>query len=743
MAQHDYDIANGSGSTVRADINAVLGAIASNNSGTSAPSVTFAFMFWADTTSGYMKMRNSGNTAWISLYALADGTFPTASLADNSVTDAKLRQGAALTVIGRASNSTGNVADIAASNDGEVLRRSGTSLGFGTVATAGIAANAVTDAKLRQGTALTVIGRSANSTGDVADIAASNDGEVLRRSGTSLGFGTVATAGIADAAITSAKLRDSAALSVIGRSANSSGVPADIAAANDGEVLRRSGTALGFGTVATAGIAANAVTNAKFRQGAALSVVGVTGNATADVADIAAANDGEVLRRSGTSLGFGTVATAGIADDAITNAKLANMAANTIKGRVTGSTGDPEDLSAANVKTILALVKGDVGLGNVDNTSDVDKPVSTAQQTALDLKANLASPAFTGTPTAPTPSGSDDTTKIATTEWVNDAIAGAVASGVADGDKGDITVSGSGLAWAIDNDVVTNAKLANMAVNTIKGRLTAGTGDPEDLSAANVKTILALTASDVGLGTSSNPQFATVELGAASDTTLSRGAAGFMAVEGKRVPSPASQATGDILVRGSTEWDRLAIGTAGQKLRVNSGATALEYETTWETIFNGAVSAAAQHDFTGLSAFRILRVQGYIIPATNSVSLKMRVGIGTTYDAGANYNRLVDYQASNAATPTGANSGGDDAVLLYLGNLSNTDGWTFEIDIHQFNKATETIIRVHMNGKSSDGNRYRGILSVHHQTAAAQDALRFIPGSGNITGFYQIEGLRG
>jgi hypothetical protein len=52
----------------------------------------------------------------------------------------------------------------------------------------------------------------------------------------------------------------------------------------------------------------------------------------------------------------------------------------------------------AQVKTALSLVKGDVGLGNVDNTSDTAKPVSTAQQTALDLKANLASPNFSGTP---------------------------------------------------------------------------------------------------------------------------------------------------------------------------------------------------------------------------------------------------------------------------------------------------------------------------------------------------------
>lgn len=43
--------------------------------------------------------------------------------------------------------------------------------------------------------------------------------------------------------------------------------------------------------------------------------------------------------------------------------------------------------------------KTQVGLGNADNTSDVNKPVSTAQQTALDLKAPLASPAFTGSPT--------------------------------------------------------------------------------------------------------------------------------------------------------------------------------------------------------------------------------------------------------------------------------------------------------------------------------------------------------
>jgi hypothetical protein len=55
--------------------------------------------------------------------------------------------------------------------------------------------------------------------------------------------------------------------------------------------------------------------------------------------------------------------------------------------------------SVAGRTGAVVLSKSDVGLGSVDNTSDSGKPVSTAQQAALDAKAPLASPAFTGTPT--------------------------------------------------------------------------------------------------------------------------------------------------------------------------------------------------------------------------------------------------------------------------------------------------------------------------------------------------------
>ncbi|MBQ8994510.1 MAG: hypothetical protein IJ091_01720 [Oscillospiraceae bacterium] len=70
----------------------------------------------------------------------------------------------------------------------------------------------------------------------------------------------------------------------------------------------------------------------------------------------------------------------------------------------------------------ISLTKSDVGLSNVDNTSDSAKPISNATQSALDLKANIASPTFTGTPSAPTANAGTNTTQIATTAFVKTAI---------------------------------------------------------------------------------------------------------------------------------------------------------------------------------------------------------------------------------------------------------------------------------------------------------------------------------
>jgi|GWRWMinimDraft_5_1066013.scaffolds.fasta_scaffold01192_2 hypothetical protein len=80
----------------------------------------------------------------------------------------------------------------------------------------------------------------------------------------------------------------------------------------------------------------------------------------------------------------GTAALPTIAANAVTNAKLATIATKTFKGRTSSGTGNVEDLSVSTVRT-------DLSINNVDNTSDINKPVSTATQTAINTATTLGS----------------------------------------------------------------------------------------------------------------------------------------------------------------------------------------------------------------------------------------------------------------------------------------------------------------------------------------------------------------
>lgn len=67
MSQHDLNIANQTAANTRSDINNALQALGSNNSGSSAPSTTYANMHWYDTSSNILKQRSEANDAWISI----------------------------------------------------------------------------------------------------------------------------------------------------------------------------------------------------------------------------------------------------------------------------------------------------------------------------------------------------------------------------------------------------------------------------------------------------------------------------------------------------------------------------------------------------------------------------------------------------------------------------------------------------------------------------------------------------
>lgn len=77
MSTHDYVIDNQSAVAFRADLNAVLAALVTQNSNAVAPTTTFANMIWYDTATNILKKRNEANSGWISLGTIDEtaGTF--------------------------------------------------------------------------------------------------------------------------------------------------------------------------------------------------------------------------------------------------------------------------------------------------------------------------------------------------------------------------------------------------------------------------------------------------------------------------------------------------------------------------------------------------------------------------------------------------------------------------------------------------------------------------------------------
>jgi hypothetical protein len=143
----------------------------------------------------------------------------------------------------------------------------------------------------------------------------------------------------------------------------------------------------------------NADTNA-FTDAEKTKLAGVDSGATANSTDATLLNrtnhTGQqalsTISDAGLLAGKNTIATSDVDNNAITTAKIQQFASKSVVGRTSAGTGNAEEIDiATTLKTDLNLSKSDVGLANVDNTSDADKPVSTAQQTALDAKLAKAS----------------------------------------------------------------------------------------------------------------------------------------------------------------------------------------------------------------------------------------------------------------------------------------------------------------------------------------------------------------
>jgi hypothetical protein len=288
----------------------------------------------------------------------------------------------------------------------------------------------------------------------------------------------------------------------------------------------------------------NSITNAKLRQGVARSVIGVTGNATANEADIQGTTD-QVLRvnGAGTALGFG----------AIDLSKSAAAGGVLQAASFPALTGDLTTVAGA-LATTLATVNANVGtFGSATQSAQV------------------------------TVNGKGLVT----------AVSNVTISGVAppDGDKGDITVSSTGAVWTIDDDVVTFPKMQNILTDSLIGRDTAGTGDPENIG-------LNATLSMDGAGNLQRAALSgDISASAGSNTT---------AIGANKVTSAMLRqgvARSVIGVTGNATANVADIqGTTDQVLRINGAGTALAFgaiDLSKSAAATGVLQAASFPALTG------------------------------------------------------------------------------------------------------------------------------------------------
>jgi hypothetical protein len=219
-------------------------------------------------------------------------------------------------------------------------------------------------------------------------------------------------------------------------------------------------------------------------------------------------------------------------------------------------------LTSPVINTPTGITKTDVGLANVDNTTDANKPVSTATQTALDLKANLSGPTFTGTVSAANLTLSGDLTVNGTTTNINSTslvvedknivLADVATPTDTTADGGGITLKGATdktLNWVDATDAWTSSEDFNLL-----------TGKVYEI---NGTSVLSSTTLGSGVTGSSLTSVGTISTGTWDATAIgtTKGGTGL-----------TSYTTGDILYSSATNTlAKLAAGSNGQILTVAGG----------------------------------------------------------------------------------------------------------------------------------------------------------------------------
>ncbi len=241
--------------------------------------------------------------------------------------------------------------------------------------------------------------------------------------------------------------------------------------------------------------------------------------------------------------------------------------------------------------TVSGISSTMVGLGNVDNTSDANKPVSTAQQTEIDTKADIASPTFTGTPISTTPTANDNSTKIATTAYVQqeltDLVGGApaaydtlleISASIANGDS-DVVALTTTVGGKLQKDQNLSDLTDAATGRTNLGVDAAGTDNSTDVTLSGSYDYLTLSGQEITLGTIDTAHIAddavtVAKIADASLTTLSEGIGNPSNQVDTQIPTTAAVADHVSTLGGLFADDGNFVVGDGNVFVVESGATA-------------------------------------------------------------------------------------------------------------------------------------------------------------------------
>jgi uncharacterized protein (TIGR02145 family) len=186
--------------------------------------------------------------------------------------------------------------------------------------------------------------------------------------------------------------------------------------------------------------------------------------------------------------------------------------------------------------TVSGVTSAMVGLGNVDNTSDANKPVSTATQTALDLKENIANKSIDVT--LADNSNVKFPTELAVKSYVDNATAaintladGKIYLGDVNGDAQEVTMSG---AVTIDNagaTTIADAAVTDAKINTLSGSKVIGNITGNAATASTATTAGTVTNATLTTALTVNTGTVTLKGNAANTSALTIGA-GAVSVSG-------------------------------------------------------------------------------------------------------------------------------------------------------------------------------------------------------------------